>query len=144
MRAPNCTSNIPSDSSGWLFGGHYGTEWVSFLLFWGLNILIVYKGMELVRKVENLAAPYVLVMTALLVAWAVMRAKAVCVEQGGTSCSGLGDIMHSEGKFKTFGEFWPVFVPSVTAGLPAPGALVPWVAVVDVLVDVVLRDDPQP
>jgi NCS1 family nucleobase:cation symporter-1 len=105
-----------SDPDGWLFGGHYGTEWVSFLLFWGLNILIVYKGMELVRKVENLAAPYVLVMTALLVAWAVMKAKSVCVEHGGgAECSGLGDIMRSEGKFKTFGEFWPVFVPSVTA-----------------------------
>jgi NCS1 family nucleobase:cation symporter-1 len=105
-----------SDASNWLFGGHYGTEWLSFLLFWGLNILIVYKGMELVRKVENLAAPYVLVMTALLVAWAIMRAKAICVEQGGgASCSGLGDIMHSDGKFHTFGEFWPVFVPSVTA-----------------------------
>src|SRR4051794_33195003 len=50
-----------SDPSGsWLFGGHYGTEWMSFLFFWGLNILIVYRGMELVRKVENIAAPYVL------------------------------------------------------------------------------------
>jgi NCS1 family nucleobase:cation symporter-1 len=104
-----------SDASGWLFGGHYGTEWISFLLFWGLNILIVYKGMELVRKVENLAAPYVLVMTALLVAWAIMRANAVCAEHGATECSGLGEIMRSEGKFQTFGEFWPVFVPSVTA-----------------------------
>ncbi len=99
--------------SSWLFGGHYPTEWVSFLAFWALNILIVYKGMELVRKVENLAAPYVLVMTALLVAWAVMRAKATC--SGKPDCSGLGEIMSSEGKFKTLAELWPVFVPSVTA-----------------------------
>jgi NCS1 family nucleobase:cation symporter-1 len=101
----------------WLFGGHYGTEWVSFLLFWALNILIVYKGMELVRKVENLAAPYVLVMTAVLVAWAVMKANAVCVSHAtdASTCSGLGEIMRSQGKFATFGEFWPVFVPSVTA-----------------------------
>src|SRR6187200_1889690 len=28
-----------ADGGGWLFGGHYGTEWLSFLLFWGLNIL---------------------------------------------------------------------------------------------------------
>ena len=102
-----------SDSESWVFGGHYPTEWVSFLLFWGLNILIVYKGMELVRKVENFAAPYVLVMTALLVAWAIMKAKATC--EGKPDCSGLGEIMSAEGKFKTFGEFWPVFVPSVTA-----------------------------
>jgi NCS1 family nucleobase:cation symporter-1 len=98
---------------GGLFGGHYPTEWISFLLFWGLNILIVFKGMELVRKVENLAAPYVLVMTALLVVWAIMKAKSTC--EGKPECSGLGDIMSSAGKFPTFGAFWPVFVPSVTA-----------------------------
>ena len=38
----------------------------SFLLFWALNVAIVYRGMDLLRKVENWAAPFVLVMTALL------------------------------------------------------------------------------
>ncbi len=96
--------------SGWptllgsaLLGGHLVTEWISFLLFWGLNILIVFRGMDLLRKVENLAAPYVLVMTALLVWWAISKAH------------GLGNIMSDSGKFPTFGAFWPVFVPSVTA-----------------------------
>lgn len=102
-----------TSESSWLFGGHYPTEWVSFFLFWALNILVVYKGMELVRKVENFSAPYVLVMTALLVVWAVMKAKATC--EGKPDCHGLGEIMSSDGKFRTFGEFWPVFVPSVTA-----------------------------
>ena len=46
-------------------GGHTPTEWLSFLLFWGLNIAIIYRGMDLLRMVENWAAPYVLVMTAL-------------------------------------------------------------------------------
>ena len=90
-------------AAGGLFGGHYPTEWISFLLFWGLNILIVYRGMELVRKVENIAAPYVLVMTAALVVWAVSKAN------------GVGSLMSDPGKYRTFGEFWPVFVPSVTA-----------------------------
>ena len=84
-------------------GGHLVTEWVSFALFWGLNILIVIRGMELLRKVENLAAPFVLVMTALLVAWAIWRAH------------GLGPMMNGASKFKTVGAFWKVFVPSVTA-----------------------------
>ena len=56
------------------FGGHSTTEWLSFLIFWSLNVAIVYRGMELLRKVENLAAPFVLVMTALLLAWAVTEA----------------------------------------------------------------------
>jgi NCS1 family nucleobase:cation symporter-1 len=86
-----------------LFMGHLATEWVSFGLFWSLNILIVYRGMELLRIVENWAAPYVLVMTAALVGWAIYTAH------------GLGPIMEDKGKFPTLKEFWPVFVPSVTA-----------------------------
>src|SRR5205814_10354829 len=50
-------------------GGHTVTEWLSFLLFWGLNIFIIYRGMNLLRIVENWAAPYVLVMTAILLTW---------------------------------------------------------------------------
>jgi nucleobase:cation symporter-1, NCS1 family len=83
--------------------GHGITEWVSFLLFWGLNILIVYRGMELLRKVENWAAPYVLVMTAALVVWAITEAK------------GLGPMLTAPNHFATFGDFWKKFVPSVTA-----------------------------
>src|SRR6202165_1014471 len=49
-------------------GGHTPTEWISFLAFWGINILIIYRGMDLLRHVENWAAPFVLVMTAFLVA----------------------------------------------------------------------------
>jgi NCS1 family nucleobase:cation symporter-1 len=109
--APMCVWQAPTDGlvptcSGlvaWAIAGHHPTEWVSFALFWGLNILIVYRGMELVRKVENLSAPYVLVMTAALVAWAVWKAH------------GVGSVIKGAGKFRTLGEFWPVFVPSVTA-----------------------------
>jgi NCS1 family nucleobase:cation symporter-1 len=85
------------------FGGHTTTEWLSFLLFWGFNIYIIYRGMDLVRAVENWAAPFVLVMTAVLVWWAIDRAN------------GLGPLLSQPGKFRTFGEFWPVFVPSLTA-----------------------------
>ncbi len=100
---PGLLGPMSDPASSWAFGGHYPTEWISFALFWGLNILIVYRGMDIVRRFENIAAPYVLVMTALLVAWAIWRAH------------GLGAVMRDEGKFHTLREFWPVFVPSVTA-----------------------------
>src|SRR5262252_4780450 len=29
------------------FGGHTTTEWLSFLLFWAINIAIIYRGMNL-------------------------------------------------------------------------------------------------
>jgi nucleobase:cation symporter-1, NCS1 family len=85
------------------FGGHPTTAWLSFLLFWGLNVFIIYRGMDLVREVENWAAPFVLVMTAILLWWAISRAD------------GLGPLLAAPGKFHTLGEFWPVFVPSLTA-----------------------------
>jgi NCS1 family nucleobase:cation symporter-1 len=85
------------------FHGYPTTLWISFLLFWGLNILVIYKGMELLRRVERWAAPFVLVMTALLVWWAIDRAN------------GLGPIVSQKGRLTTWGEFWPVFVPSLTA-----------------------------
>jgi NCS1 family nucleobase:cation symporter-1 len=84
-------------------GGHTPTEWISFLLFWGMNIYIVYRGMDLLRWVENWAAPFVLVMTAFLVVWAVWRAQ------------GLGYMLSQSGRFHSWTEFRPVFIPSLTA-----------------------------
>src|SRR3989449_4310972 len=83
-------------------GGHAPTEWLSFLLFWGLNIYIIYRGMDLLRKVENWAAPFVLIMTALLLGWAIWRAH------------GLGYLLTQQGKFHSFKEVWPIFIPSLT------------------------------
>ena len=85
------------------FMGHTTTEWISFLLFWGLNIWIIYRGMDLLRKVENWAAPYVLVVTAMLVVWAVRAAH------------GFGPLLSQPGKFPTLASFLPVFWPSLTA-----------------------------
>jgi len=85
------------------FEGHTTTAWISFLLFWGLNVLIIYRGMNLVRMLENWAAPYVLIMTGILLWWAIAEAD------------GIGPLLSQPGKFRSFAEFWPVFVPSLTA-----------------------------
>ncbi len=84
-------------------GGHPPTQWLSFMLFWALNILIIYRGMDLLRHVENWAAPFVLIMTALLVVWAIRGAD------------GLGYLLAEKGKFQTWSEFSPIFFPSLTA-----------------------------
>src|SRR3954469_2107341 len=84
-------------------GGHMTTAWISFFLFWGLNIFIIYRGMDLLRHVENWAAPFVLVMTALLLGWAIWKAH------------GLGYLLTQQSKFHTLGEFWTIFIPSLTA-----------------------------
>src|SRR5688572_31801061 len=92
-----------NDLFGSGFAGHTTTLWLSFLLFWGINIFIIYRGMDLLRRVENWAAPFVLVMTAVLLYWAVSKAN------------GLGPLLAQPGKFPTFREFFPVFIPSLTA-----------------------------
>ena len=97
---PNTSALI---NTGHAIAGHGPTEWIGFFAFWGINILIVYRGMELLRKVENWAAPYVLVMTTALVVWAITKAH------------GLGPMLSQPSHFATFGEFWKKFVPSVTA-----------------------------
>jgi len=84
-------------------GGHMMTEWLSFLLFWGMNIYIIYRGMDLLRHVENWAAPFVLVMTAILLAWIVWKA------------GGFGHLFDHPGKFNTWSEFRTIFIPSLTA-----------------------------
>lgn len=75
---------------------------LTFLAFWGLNIFIILKGMNAVRVFENWAAPLVLVMAAALLFWAVGRA------------GGVGPMLAQPSKFETFGDFWKVFVPSLT------------------------------
>lgn len=84
-------------------GGHTATAWLSFVIFWAMNIAIIYRGMDLLRMVENWAAPYVLLMTAVLLAWILYQA------------GGIGFLLHEPGKFHTLGEFWPIFIPSLTA-----------------------------
>ena len=88
---------------GAIFQGHTPTEWLSFAIFWAMNIAVVYRGMNLLRHVENWAAPFVLVMTAILLAWILYQA------------GGIGFLLHEPGKFQTFGEFFKIFIPSLTA-----------------------------
>jgi NCS1 family nucleobase:cation symporter-1 len=59
--------------------------------------------MDLLRAVENWAAPFVLIMTAALLVWAVREAD------------GLGPLLAQPGRFDTVAEFLPIFIPSLTA-----------------------------
>ncbi|HVI38098.1 MAG TPA: cytosine permease, partial [Gaiellales bacterium] len=63
---------------------------------------IIYRGMDLLRRVENWAAPFVLVMTAALVWWAIDRAH------------GLGPILAQPGKLHG-PAYWSAFWPALTA-----------------------------
>ncbi len=75
---------------------------LTFALFWSLNIVVIYKGMNAVRVFENWAAPIVLIMAAALLVYVVGKA------------GGVGPMLTAPSKFTTLGEFWVVFVPALT------------------------------
>ena len=76
--------------------------WISFFIFWILNILIVWCGMELVKKFESISAPLLLAFSIGLLVWAVSAA------------GGFGPIIEQESKFSNFKEFFAFFIPALT------------------------------
>ena len=45
-------------------------EFLCFLFFWGINMLVVYKGIESIRLLLNIKAPLLIVLGLALLAWA--------------------------------------------------------------------------
>ncbi len=90
---------------GWLhsaaIGGQPWTLWVSFFVFWLFNILIIARGMDTLRRFENWAAPAVLVVALVLLAWILVQAK------------GFGPIVSQPSKLGWGPNFWHLFFPSL-------------------------------
>jgi NCS1 family nucleobase:cation symporter-1 len=82
-------------------GGYPWTQWLSFALFWVLQICIIVRGMETLRRFENWAAPFVIVGAIALLIW--MSVKA----------GGLGPIVHQPSKLGWGAGFWKVFFPAL-------------------------------
>lgn len=76
--------------------------WISFAIFWLMNVYFIVKGTESIKWLESLAAPFLLLVGFGLLAWA--------YSAGG----GFGPILSQPSKFQTAGEFWAFFIPSLT------------------------------
>jgi nucleobase:cation symporter-1, NCS1 family len=87
---------------GAVFAGLTLPSAITFALFWALNILIIFRGMDAVRVFENWAAPIVLVMAAALLVYVVGEA------------GGVGPLLLQPSRFATFGEFFAVCLTSRT------------------------------
>ena len=79
-------------------GGH----WVCFLLFWAINMYVIVRGIETIRLLEDVSAPFLLGVGLLLLWWITGKA------------GGLGPVFAAPSKFATAAEFWRFFVPSLT------------------------------
>jgi NCS1 family nucleobase:cation symporter-1 len=75
---------------------------IGFLLFWGMNVYFIVKGIDSIRWLESFGAPFLLLVGVGLLAWAFVNA------------GGFGPILSQPSKFKTAGEFWKFFIPSLT------------------------------
>jgi nucleobase:cation symporter-1, NCS1 family len=74
-----------------------------FLAFWLLNMFIVFKGVESIRKLLVFKAIFLPVAALALFFWAITVAK------------GLGPILSEPSKFKSGSEFFHFFFPALTA-----------------------------
>lgn len=82
-------------------------EFVCFLAFWGLQLVVVYNGVESIKLLEQYAAPFLILMGVALLAWAYVKAD------------GFGPMLSTPSAFAEGGakegQFWSVFFPSLTA-----------------------------
>jgi NCS1 family nucleobase:cation symporter-1 len=76
--------------------------WLCFALFWLLNVVVVLRGIESIRFLQGITAPALLILGLALLAWAYFKA------------GGFGPMLSTPSKFRTFGEFFAFFVPSLT------------------------------
>lgn len=75
---------------------------ITFFLFWLLNMLIVWFGVESIRKLLVFKAIFLPLAALALMFWAVIEVK------------GFGPILSQPDKFKNSGEFWNFFFPALT------------------------------
>jgi nucleobase:cation symporter-1, NCS1 family len=75
---------------------------ICFFLFWLLNMLVVYLGVESIRKLLVFKALFLPIAALALLFWA--------INAGG----GLGPILNEPSKFATSTEFWNFFFPALT------------------------------
>jgi len=75
---------------------------IGFLLFWGMNVFFIVRGINSIKFLESYGAPFLLMVGFGLLIWAYVNA------------GGFGPILDQPSKFTTAGEFWKFFIPSLT------------------------------
>jgi len=79
-----------------------GCNWVCFFLFWAINMAVIWRGIETIKFLEGIGAPFMLVVGLLLLFWIARKA------------GGFGPVLRTQSKFHSTGEFMRFFVPALT------------------------------
>jgi NCS1 family nucleobase:cation symporter-1 len=78
-------------------------QFACFMLFWFMNIWLIWKGINSIKVLEHLAAPFLVACGLGLLAWAYV------------SADGFGPMLEAKSKFTDSADFWKLFFPSLTA-----------------------------
>ena len=88
------------------FLGITGVQFACFLFFWGINMWVIYRGIDTIRLILNFKAPLLIALGLLLLWWAYRAA------------GGFGPILSQPSAFDPgqpkAGEFWIYFFPQLT------------------------------
>ena len=79
-----------------------GGIWICFFAFWALNIAVIWRGIDTIKFLEGIGAPFMLGIGLLLLWWITRKA------------GGFGPVLGAPSKFHTSAEFFRFFVPSLT------------------------------
>jgi NCS1 family nucleobase:cation symporter-1 len=102
-----CTIYFPSwDKLPTWWGSINIAQFACFMFFWGINMLVIYKGIESIRILLDIKAPLLIALGLALLAWAYHEA------------GGFGPILSQRSAFvpggPKAGQFWVVFFPALT------------------------------
>lgn len=90
-----------------VFPASFGLETgpaICFLLFWLLNMYVIYLGIDSIKKLLVFKAIFLPVAALALLYWAVTAVN-----------GGLGPILTQPSKFQSSAAFWAFFIPGLTA-----------------------------
>jgi len=79
-----------------------GSSWICFFLFWAINMMVIWRGIETIKLLEGIGAPFMLVVGLLLLFWITRKA------------GGFGPVLHTQSKFHSTTEFVRFFIPALT------------------------------
>src|SRR5262249_37934537 len=86
--------------------GTPGLTAIGFLAFWAIQVAIILRGIDAIRKLSALVAPVLMTGSIVLLIWAVRHA------------GGLGYILSQSAQLqKGHGDFWALFPAALTANV---------------------------
>lgn len=94
----------------WQFMDHGLPQYMSFMIFWVINIYFVYAGTESIKWMETVAAPFLILMGIALLIWAATKVGGI-----GTILEKSDALIQSQSQLSFWEFMLQLFIPWLTA-----------------------------